>query len=126
MRRAPAHTRPCAPGRIGVFRERESGAERERQESEPLGLGLTLSQMSDGRVALLPMGTDAVAGAHGQNAREIILRVTEGGQQPMAAIIGATSHAAESLLMFVMKGGKIYKARSLRRERASRVARART
>jgi imidazolonepropionase-like amidohydrolase len=45
----------------------------------------------------MPMGTDAVAGAHGQNAREIIVRVQEGGQQPMQAIIAATSLAAESL-----------------------------
>ena len=45
----------------------------------------------------MPMGTDAVAGAHGQNAREIITRVREGGQRPMDAIIGATSLAAKSL-----------------------------
>jgi imidazolonepropionase-like amidohydrolase len=45
----------------------------------------------------MPMGTDAVAGAHGQNAREIITRVREGGQHPMAAIVGATSLAAESM-----------------------------
>lgn len=45
----------------------------------------------------MPMGTDAVSGAHGQNAREIITRVREGGQDPMAAIIGATSLAAESM-----------------------------
>jgi imidazolonepropionase-like amidohydrolase len=45
----------------------------------------------------MPMGTDAVSGAHGQNAREIITRVREGGQDPMAAIIGATSLAAESI-----------------------------
>lgn len=45
----------------------------------------------------MPMGTDAVAGAHGQNAREIITRVKDGGQAPMDAIIGATSLAAESL-----------------------------
>lgn len=42
------------------------------------------------------MGTDAVAGAHGQNAREPIERV-KSGQQPMAAIVGMTSLAAESL-----------------------------
>jgi imidazolonepropionase-like amidohydrolase len=41
-------------------------------------------------------GTDAVAGAHGQNAREIIERVTS-GQKPMDAIIGMTSLAAESM-----------------------------
>jgi imidazolonepropionase-like amidohydrolase len=45
----------------------------------------------------MPMGTDAVAGAHGQNAREIITRVREGGQAPMDAIVGATSLAAESM-----------------------------
>ena len=44
----------------------------------------------------MPMGTDAVAGAHGQNAREIIARVSA-GQKPMDAIIGATSLSAESL-----------------------------
>jgi imidazolonepropionase-like amidohydrolase len=45
----------------------------------------------------MPMGTDAVAGAHGQNAREIVVRVQQGGQAPMGAIIGATSLAAETL-----------------------------
>ena len=45
----------------------------------------------------MPMGTDAVAGAHGQNAREIITRVKDGGQAPMDAIVGATSLAAETL-----------------------------
>jgi imidazolonepropionase-like amidohydrolase len=44
----------------------------------------------------MPLGTDAVAGAHGQNAREIIARAGE-GQPPMAAIVSATSLAAESL-----------------------------
>jgi imidazolonepropionase-like amidohydrolase len=44
----------------------------------------------------MPMGTDAVAGAHGQNAREIVARVAA-GQKPMDAIVGATSLAAESL-----------------------------
>ena len=90
----------------------------------------------------MPMGTDAVAGAHGQNAREMITRVRDGGQSPMDAIIGATSLAAESMgldrqigalaprlqadliavegnplqdittlrrVVFVMKGGKVYK-----------------
>jgi imidazolonepropionase-like amidohydrolase len=45
----------------------------------------------------MPMGTDAVAGAHGQNAREIVVRVRDGGQKPMDAIVGATSLAARSL-----------------------------
>ena len=47
----------------------------------------------------MPLGTDAVAGAHGQNAREIIVRVAEGGQSPMDGIISTTSLAAESLRM---------------------------
>jgi imidazolonepropionase-like amidohydrolase len=45
----------------------------------------------------MPLGTDAVAGAHGQNAREIVARVKDGGQSPREAIISATSLAAESL-----------------------------
>ena len=44
----------------------------------------------------MPLGTDAVAGAHGQNAREIIARVEE-GQSPMDGIVSATSLAAESM-----------------------------
>jgi imidazolonepropionase-like amidohydrolase len=45
----------------------------------------------------MPLGTDAVAGAHGQNAREAIVRVKDGGQSPIDAIISATSLAAESM-----------------------------
>ena len=39
-------------------------------------------------------GTDAVAGAHGNNWRELVYRVEEGGQDPMAAVVSATSLAA--------------------------------
>jgi adenine deaminase len=42
-------------------------------------------------------GTDAVAGAHGRNVQELVYRVEQGGQDPMAAIVSATSLAAESL-----------------------------
>jgi imidazolonepropionase-like amidohydrolase len=42
-------------------------------------------------------GTDAVAGAHGRNAEEFIVRVRDGGQDPMAAIMSATSISAASL-----------------------------
>jgi imidazolonepropionase-like amidohydrolase len=45
----------------------------------------------------MPMGTDAVAGAHGQNARELVTRVKEGGQSSMDAVISTTSLAAESM-----------------------------
>ncbi len=86
-------------------------------------------------------GTDAVAGAHGRNAEELIDRV-RAGQEPMDAMVAATSRAAASLNMqneigliapgmqadiialdgnplqditavrrvvFVMKGGKVYR-----------------
>ena len=46
---------------------------------------------------MMVMGTDAVAGAHGHNADEIVERVRQGNQKPMDAIIGATSLAAKSL-----------------------------
>ena len=88
------------------------------------------------------MGTDATAGAHGQNAREIIYRVQVGGQPAMDAIVAATSLNAEALgladrigsvapgmeadliavegdpvadiaalqhVVFVMKGGRVYR-----------------
>jgi imidazolonepropionase-like amidohydrolase len=45
----------------------------------------------------ITMGTDAVAGAHGQNAREIIYRVQKGGQAAMDAIMGTTSINADAI-----------------------------
>lgn len=45
----------------------------------------------------LIMGTDAGAGAHGQNAREIVYRVQQAGQPALDAIVGATSLAADAL-----------------------------
>ena len=42
-------------------------------------------------------GTDAVAGSHGRNVEEFIVRINEGGQRPMDAILSATSRAARSL-----------------------------
>ena len=42
-------------------------------------------------------GTDAVAGAHGQNIREAVARVEQGGQSPSELIVTLTSLAAESL-----------------------------
>ena len=46
---------------------------------------------------MMVIGTDAVAGAHGHNADEIVARVRQGGQKPMDAIISATSLAARSM-----------------------------
>jgi imidazolonepropionase-like amidohydrolase len=44
-------------------------------------------------------GTDAVAGAHGRNIEEAVVRVRDGGQKPMDAIVSLTSLSAESLRM---------------------------
>lgn len=42
-------------------------------------------------------GTDAVAGAHGRNAEELVCRVQRGGQDVSAALASAQSVAAESM-----------------------------
>jgi imidazolonepropionase-like amidohydrolase len=42
-------------------------------------------------------GTDAVAGAHGHNAEDLVCRVQKSGEPPMHAIISATSLNAEAL-----------------------------
>jgi imidazolonepropionase-like amidohydrolase len=44
-------------------------------------------------------GTDAVAGAHGRNIEEAIVRVKAGGQKPMDAIVSLTSLSAEAMRM---------------------------
>src|SRR2546422_11532550 len=87
-------------------------------------------------------GTDAVAGAHGRNAEEVIDIVRDGGEDPMTAMVSANSLGAEAMglsdqigsiapglqadiialdgdplkditavrrVVFVMKGGVIYK-----------------
>jgi imidazolonepropionase-like amidohydrolase len=42
-------------------------------------------------------GTDAVAGAHGQNARDLVCRVRNNGESAVDAITSATSMSAESI-----------------------------
>jgi len=42
-------------------------------------------------------GTDAVAGAHGRNAEDLVCRVQDAGEPPMHAIVSATSLNAEAL-----------------------------
>lgn len=44
-------------------------------------------------------GTDAVAGAHGRNAEEFVIRVRECGLEPMDALLSANSVGAEALGM---------------------------
>jgi imidazolonepropionase-like amidohydrolase len=111
------------------------------EESIPLTLSMFKMAMKHPNLKII-MGTDGGAGAHGQNAREIIYRVQTAGQPAMDAIIGATSLNAEALgmeaqigslaagmeadiialdgdpltditalqrVVFVMKGGKVYR-----------------
>jgi imidazolonepropionase-like amidohydrolase len=54
-------------------------------------------QRARGRHVKIVLGTDAVAGAHGRNAEEFVYRVRDAHDQPMDAIVSATSMAAESL-----------------------------
>lgn len=42
-------------------------------------------------------GSDALAGAHGRNAEEFVMRVGEAGVAPMAALVSANSLGAEAL-----------------------------
>jgi len=67
-----------------------------------------MSENSEGRMGVFGMalatdglrvvfGTDAVAGAHGQNIREAVARVEQGGQAPADLVVSLTSLAAESL-----------------------------
>jgi len=44
-------------------------------------------------------GSDALAGAHGRNAEEFVIRVRDGGVEPMAALVSANSLGAEALGM---------------------------
>ena len=63
------------------------------------GIGLNKEMMKKAVATpklLIVNGTDAVAGAHGHNADEIVERVRE-GMKPMDAIVSATSLSARSM-----------------------------
>jgi imidazolonepropionase-like amidohydrolase len=63
-----------------------------------LGLNATMIKKAVATPNLkMVLGTDAVAGAHGHNADEIVERVRQGNQKPMDAIASATSLAAKSM-----------------------------
>jgi hypothetical protein len=68
------------------------------EEGIPLKLAMFKRAMQHKDLKII-MGTDATAGAHGQNAREIIYRVQVAGQPAMDAIVAATSLNAEALGM---------------------------
>lgn len=82
---------------LGIGNYDEEGF-RFMEEGIPRKLTVFRNALSTTRLKLLA-GTDATAGAHGQNAREAIYRVTKGGQPAMDAIRSITSLAAAALAL---------------------------
>jgi imidazolonepropionase-like amidohydrolase len=66
------------------------------QKNLPVGLAMFKRALAIKNLKIV-YGTDAVAGAHGRNIEGLVYRVQQGGQDPGAAIVSATSLAAESL-----------------------------
>ncbi len=62
-----------------------------------IATGLDTFRRALARHVKIVFGTDAVAGAHGNNAEELVVRVQQGGQKPMDAIVAATSTSAAAL-----------------------------
>ncbi len=62
----------------------------------PLTTAATRSAIATPRLQVL-YGTDAVAGADGRNAEDLVCRVRQAGESPMHAIVAATSLNAQSL-----------------------------
>jgi imidazolonepropionase-like amidohydrolase len=85
------------PRYLGIGNYTEEGF-RFTEEGIPLKLEMFRRALRYPGLKLLA-GTDATAGAHSQNARELIDRVEVAGQSPMAAILSGTSVAAAALGM---------------------------
>jgi imidazolonepropionase-like amidohydrolase len=66
------------------------------EKNLPVGLAMFKRALAIKNLKIV-YGTDAVAGAHGRNIEGLLYRVQKGGQDPVAAIVSATSLAAESL-----------------------------
>jgi len=82
---------------LGIGNYDEAGF-RFMEEGIPRKLAVFRNALRTPRLKLIA-GTDATAGAHGQNAREVIYRVQVGGQAPLDAITSITSLAAAALGM---------------------------
>jgi imidazolonepropionase-like amidohydrolase len=80
---------------LGIGNYTEEGFAQMRK-AVPLALAMFQQALKTPGLKIV-FGTDAVAGSHGRNFEELIYRVKQGGQDPMAAIVSATSLAAESL-----------------------------
>jgi len=66
------------------------------EEAREVGIDTFIQTIENPSVNVV-FGSDAVAGAHGQNVEELVARVEDGRQDEMAAILSATSTAATSL-----------------------------
>jgi len=62
----------------------------------PLAVGVIRTAIGTPGLKLV-YGTDAVAGAHGRNAEDLVCRVRQAGQKAMDAIVSATSLNAKAL-----------------------------
>ena len=82
---------------LGIGNYTEEGF-RFMEEGIPRKLAMYKRALTHPKLKLI-MGTDATAGAHGQNARETVYRVQEAGESAMNAIRSTTSLAAEALGM---------------------------
>ncbi|HEV2341466.1 MAG TPA: amidohydrolase family protein [Candidatus Acidoferrales bacterium] len=80
---------------LGIGNYTQSGFEQMKQ-ALPLDADLMRRALKIPGLKIV-FGTDAVAGAHGRNAEELIDRVRDAGQDPIAALVSANSLAAESL-----------------------------
>jgi imidazolonepropionase-like amidohydrolase len=111
------------------------------QKSLPIVIAMFKQALRTPKLKIV-YGTDAVAGAHGRNIEEAVVRVKDGDQKPMDAIVSLTSMSAEAMrlkdtigavapglqadlvavdgdpltditalrrVVFVMRGGKIYR-----------------
>jgi imidazolonepropionase-like amidohydrolase len=65
--------------------------------AKDLPIRYKLIERAMARKVKIVFGTDAVAGLHGHNSEEFILRVREARQPAMDVIVSATSRAAESI-----------------------------
>jgi imidazolonepropionase-like amidohydrolase len=79
---------------LGLGNYTEKGFE---EMAKDLPIRIDTLQRAMAKKVKIVFGTDAVAGLHGHNAEEFILRVRDGRQPAMDAIVSATSRAAESI-----------------------------
>ena len=66
------------------------------ERAAPLAIAVTRNATARSGLKVV-YGTDAVAGAHGKNADDLVCRVRQAGQRPMDALVDATSTNAEAL-----------------------------